>query len=98
MFRKYSPPAAEPWPRVPFSIAFSRAPSQPGFTRALTRYRMQPLFLFLNLFSYSSRFHVRPARFIASALPNFQKWVGLAFFADGGGRSVAGKNGGVVWK
>ena len=37
MFRKYSPSATEPCPRVPSSIAFSRLRSHPGFTRALTK-------------------------------------------------------------
>src|SRR4051812_5203419 len=40
MFRVYSPRATEPWPSVSFSIASSKSTSQPGFTLALTRYRI----------------------------------------------------------
>src|SRR5439155_18336683 len=39
MFRVYSPSATEPWPRVPLSIASSKALSYPGLIRALTKYR-----------------------------------------------------------
>src|SRR5713226_696390 len=44
MFRTYSRSAIEPSPKVLLSIASKRAPSQPGFTRALTRYRIQVYF------------------------------------------------------
>src|SRR5579863_9406901 len=40
MFRRYSPSATDPAPSVPPSMASSSARSQPGFTRARTRYRM----------------------------------------------------------
>ena len=39
MLRRYSSPATEPCPSVPFSIALSRSFSRPGLTLARTRYR-----------------------------------------------------------
>src|SRR5437879_2643002 len=45
MFRRYSPSATEPWPRVPFSMALRSAASRPGLTRARTRYRITVLIL-----------------------------------------------------
>src|SRR2546421_9955320 len=44
MLRRYSPPATEPAPSVPVSIARRRSDSFPGFTLARTRYRIR-LFL-----------------------------------------------------
>src|SRR5947209_6134351 len=43
MLRRYSPSATDPEPSVPRSIASTSARSRPGFTRALTRYRIFPL-------------------------------------------------------
>src|SRR5262249_33989762 len=40
MLRRDSPPATEPSPSVPSSIARKSAASRPGFTRAVTRYRI----------------------------------------------------------
>src|SRR5579859_1815565 len=44
MFRRYSPSATEPSPSVPFSMALRSAFSLPGFTRALTKYRILLLY------------------------------------------------------
>src|SRR5882672_4280727 len=44
MFLRYSPPAIDPSPSVPLSIARPSAPAWPSFTRAVTRYRTRQLY------------------------------------------------------
>src|SRR5579885_724081 len=44
MLRTYSSPATDPAPRLPSAMASASAAALPGFSRAVTRYRMGPLY------------------------------------------------------